>query len=178
MSVYNWCRIYLTGFTIALILLALGATVWKDVVIHTFAYLSVAGYIDMATPFYTVRWVIVTPTILGGIICVAMMMFLLICPFPSKTTPMDIIRYAAETEREEHIWDGDEYKGALVTYANPLDPALKTVFHPYIPLTIYGQPTPKVTRAYFIEHGWPIPGEPQSQEATPEIPPLIKTRYE
>lgn len=71
-----------------------------------------------------------------------------------------------EVESHKHIWQDGEYKGCTVTYANPLMPELKTVFRPYIPLTIssvsqdgtiVSEPWPKLTRAYFLQRGLSVP---------------------
>lgn len=76
-----------------------------------------------------------------------------------------------EVERHEHIWKDGEYQGCMVTYAHPLLPELKTVFHPYIPLTFTHvlqpgesptvEPWPKLTRDYFLKRGLSVPGEPK-----------------
>lgn len=58
--------------------------------------------------------------------------------------------------KTEYLWDGDVYQGVLIYdyFGSGLD-----VFHPYIPLLITGQEPSKVTRQYFIDRGWSVPGE-------------------
>lgn len=77
---------------------------------------------------------------------------------------LDACRAVTKTESVEHWWKDGVYQGAIVRFTNPLHPDLKEVFYPYLPLTVTGvtglQPTPKATREYFIQHGWPVPGEP------------------
>jgi hypothetical protein len=65
-----------------------------------------------------------------------------------------------ETEEVRHVWKDGRYQGATVVYKNPIHPDLKEMFHPYIPLSIDGEPAPEQpTREFFIEHGFPVPGE-------------------
>lgn len=65
-------------------------------------------------------------------------------------------RAITETESVEHIWKDGIYQGCSVTYRN-LTGLFKTMFHPYIPLIIHGQPSPAATEDYFRQHGWPVP---------------------
>jgi hypothetical protein len=82
---------------------------------------------------------------------------------------LDEFRRISETERVEHVWKDGEYQGCSVTYAHPLVPEMKTVFHPYVPLTFVRvlrpgesptvEPWPKLTREYFLQKGLTVPGE-------------------
>lgn len=77
---------------------------------------------------------------------------------------LNVLRHIGKVEYCKYVWKDGEYQGCTVIYANPLHPDLKIVFHPYIPLMIYGvdepaREPPKITREYFIQHGWPVPGE-------------------
>lgn len=79
------------------------------------------------------------------------------------------LAYIADVQRQnreamtqtvaKHCWIDGEYQGATVG----------AWFHPYIPLSVSWQPTPKATRQYFIDHGWPVPGEPNFFEITRSV---------
>jgi hypothetical protein len=82
---------------------------------------------------------------------------------------LDELLYRGQVESHEHIWRDGEYHGCMVTYAHPYSPEMKTMFHPYVPLTVTqairpGEPItplswPKLTREYFIKNGLSVPGE-------------------
>lgn len=54
--------------------------------------------------------------------------------------------------KTEHVWKDGIYEGCLMTYEDGM-----VIFHPYIPLSMYGQPMPRVDREYFTSHGWDVP---------------------